>query len=86
MYALNTPLEPKAKAAAGGCPATGWVHEDRPPWRVIVSDSPANLPLVAQSRVIEYDGDEDTISWDQYTAEIMTRRDDGLKSWRYRRP
>lgn len=63
VYAMRTDAKPRPDALAAGYPATGWVHEGRPPWRVITWPDPA--PGV---RVVEYDGDEDAVTMDELKA------------------
>lgn len=36
LYGTRTENQPRPELLAAGCPATGWIHEPRPPWRVIV--------------------------------------------------
>lgn len=55
------------------CPRTGWMHEGRPPWRVITFSEPGKAPQMIGSVVI-YDGTEPTVSMDTLTAEIKARQ------------
>jgi hypothetical protein len=68
LYAWRTALCPTSERAALGAPSTGWIHEGQPPWRVIVADSPDGLGQIVGCSVVEYTGDEDTVTLDELRA------------------
>lgn len=75
-YAWRTTLRPTPERAALGAPCTGWIHEGHPPWRVIVADTPQGLGRIHDCVIVEYTGDEDTVTLDELRAErrVTARR------------
>lgn len=77
IYAVFTPAKPDRTALELGCPASGWVHENNFPWRVLTSDDPEVLNLFTSfGDVVEYTGDEDTVDFEDWLAELDEERDD----------
>jgi hypothetical protein len=52
-------LDQPRPAHKSPCPFTGWVHEGREPYRVIVATDPFDLPRLGDRR--PYTGDEPTV-------------------------
>ena len=65
LYGVRTENQPKS----AGCPASGWIHEPHPPWRVIVSADPGRLPLT--NGVTPYDGNEATVDVEVWRTESI---------------
>src|SRR5215207_3304271 len=73
LYSIRTEGQPKPKSLAAGCPATGWLHEPHPPWRVIASANPGPLPLTMG--ITPYDGDEATVDVEVWRTESIEKAD-----------
>jgi hypothetical protein len=70
VWAISTERTPLLVHLAAGCPASGWIHEGRPPYRVIVADRPDLLPNLSQlGDKRPYSGAEETIQWRDLIAE-----------------
>jgi hypothetical protein len=66
LWAVHVDRPPAAEHAMRGCPTTGWLHEGRLPYRVIVSRDPFRLPEYGER--MPYTGVEETIDFDAWLA------------------
>lgn len=75
IYAQRTDHHPRPEFLAAGCPASGWVHYARAPWRVIIWTDPTEVQhLIEHGRdMVEYDGDEATVHMDELKAMVKRR-------------
>lgn len=72
IYAWATKNPPLPRYVRAGCPASGWLHEGAPPWRVITTTSPT-FPLISLrvAKLVPYIGDEKTVDVEVWLADCF---------------